>query len=83
MGYSDHLDYARYHEVLNRAVWSPRGVARVLSLLQLQHHLIHVWSLFAFQGQRAHEARIEGGPTSSDSRGSNSHLRGASLRRSS
>ena len=24
MGRSDQRDYARYHEVLNRAVWSPR-----------------------------------------------------------
>ena len=30
MGRSDQLDYARYHEVLNRAVWSPRAVARIL-----------------------------------------------------
>jgi hypothetical protein len=30
MGRSDHLDYARYHEVLNRAVWSPRQAARIL-----------------------------------------------------
>ena len=27
-----HRDYARYHEVLNRAVWSSREVARVLLL---------------------------------------------------
>ena len=25
MGRSDQRDYARYHEVLNRAVWSPRS----------------------------------------------------------
>ena len=37
MGRSDHLDYARYHEVLNRAVWSSREVARVLLVLLLQH----------------------------------------------
>ena len=30
MGRSDRRDYARYHEVLNRAVWSPREAARVL-----------------------------------------------------
>ena len=30
MGRSDRDDYARYHEVLNRAVWSPREVARIL-----------------------------------------------------
>ena len=30
-------DYARYHEVLNRAVWSPRASARVLLILLLQH----------------------------------------------
>ena len=37
MGPSDQRDYARYHEVLNRAVWSSREVARVLLLLLLQH----------------------------------------------
>ena len=37
MGRSNHHDYARYHEVLNRAVWSSREVARVLLLLLLQH----------------------------------------------
>ncbi len=37
MGRSDHRDYARYHEVLNRAVWSSREVARVLLVLLLQH----------------------------------------------
>ena len=37
MGRSDQRDYARYHEVLNRAVWSSRGVARVLLMLMLQH----------------------------------------------
>ena len=29
-------DFARYHEVLNRAVWSPRQAARVLLVLLLQ-----------------------------------------------
>jgi len=28
MGRSDQDDFARYHEVLNRAVWSPRAAAR-------------------------------------------------------
>ena len=37
MGRSDHRDYARYHEVLNRAVWSSREVARVLLVMLLQH----------------------------------------------
>ena len=37
MGRSDHHDYARYHEVLNRAVWSPRQAARILLILMLQH----------------------------------------------
>ena len=37
MGRSDAGDYARYHEVLNRAVWSPREAARILLLLLLQH----------------------------------------------
>ena len=37
MGHSNQRDYARYHEVLNRAVWSSRGVARVLLMLLLQH----------------------------------------------
>ena len=36
MGRSDQGDYARYHEVLNRAVWSSRAVARILLLLLLQ-----------------------------------------------
>ena len=35
MGRSGHLDYARYHEVLNRSVWPLRQAAR--SLLMLQH----------------------------------------------
>ena len=35
MGRSDHLDYARYHEVLNRAVWPPRQAARMLLLQHL------------------------------------------------
>ncbi len=38
MGRSDQRDYARYHEVLNRAVWSPREAARILLLL-LIHYL--------------------------------------------
>ena len=37
MGRSDHRGYARYHEVLNRAVWSSRQAARVLLALLLQH----------------------------------------------
>ena len=37
MGRSDQRDYARYHEVLNRAVWSSREVAHILLLLLLQH----------------------------------------------
>ena len=37
MGRSDHDGYARYHEVLNRAVWSPREGARILVLLLLQY----------------------------------------------
>ena len=37
MGRSDQRDYARYHEVLNRAVWSSREAARVLLVLLLQH----------------------------------------------
>ena len=37
MGRSDHRDYARYHEVLNRAVWSPRQAARILLALLLDH----------------------------------------------
>ena len=37
MGRSGHRDYARYHEVLNRAVWSSREVARALLVLLLQH----------------------------------------------
>ena len=37
MGLSDDRNYARYHQVLNRAVWSSREVAHVLLLLLLQH----------------------------------------------
>ena len=37
MGRSDQDDFARYHEVLNRAVWSPRAAARILLLLLLRH----------------------------------------------
>ena len=37
MGRSDQDDYSRYHEVLNRAVGSPRAAARVLLVLLLQH----------------------------------------------
>ena len=37
MGRCDQRDYARYHEVLNRAVWSPREAARILLLLLLQY----------------------------------------------
>ena len=37
MGRSDQDDYARYHEVLNRAVWSPREAARILLWLLLQY----------------------------------------------
>ena len=37
MGRSSQCDYARYHEVLNRAVWSSRELARVLLMLLLQH----------------------------------------------
>ena len=36
IGRSDAGDFARYHEALNRAVWSPRAAARILLLL-LQH----------------------------------------------
>ena len=37
MGRGDRRDYARYHEVLNRAVWSSRQAARILLVLLLQH----------------------------------------------
>ena len=37
MGRRDQRDYARYHEVLNRAVWSSREAARILLVLLLQH----------------------------------------------
>ena len=37
MGRSNQDDFARYHEVLNRAVWSPREAARILLVLLLQH----------------------------------------------
>ena len=37
MGLSDDRSYARYHQVLNRAVWSPRQAAGILLVLLLQH----------------------------------------------
>ena len=37
MGHSDQRDCARYHEVINRAVWSSREAARILLLLLLRH----------------------------------------------
>ena len=37
MELSDHRNYARYHQVLNRAVWSPRQAAGILLVLLLQH----------------------------------------------
>ena len=37
MGRSNAGDFARYHEVLNRAVWSPREGARILLMLLLQY----------------------------------------------
>ena len=37
MGRSDQRDYARYHRVLNRAVWSFRAVARILLEQKRQH----------------------------------------------
>ena len=39
MGRSDQRDYARYHEVLNRAVWSSRQAARIQVLVLLLQHL--------------------------------------------
>ena len=37
MGLSDDTGFARYHHVLNRAVWSPLKLSRVLLLLLVQH----------------------------------------------
>ena len=37
MGLSDDRSYARYHQVLNRAVWSPRQAARILLGLLILH----------------------------------------------
>ena len=37
MGRSDDRSYARYHQVLNRAVWSPRQAARILLGLLILH----------------------------------------------
>ena len=37
IGLNGHRDYALYHEVLHRAVWSPRQAASILLLLLLQH----------------------------------------------
>ena len=36
MGLNDDRNYARYHEVLNRVVWSPYQAPRILLML-LQH----------------------------------------------
>ena len=37
MGHSDQRDCARYHEVINRAVWSSHEAARILLWLLLRH----------------------------------------------
>ena len=37
MGLSDDASFARYHHALNRAVWSPLKVSRVLLHLLIQH----------------------------------------------
>ena len=37
MGLSDDRSYARYHQVHNRAVWSPRQAARILLGLLILH----------------------------------------------
>ena len=37
MGLSGDRNYARYHQVLNRAVWSPLQLSQVLLRLLLQH----------------------------------------------
>ena len=37
MGLSGDRNYARYHHVLNRAVWSPLQVSQVLLRMLLQH----------------------------------------------
>ena len=37
MGRSDHRNYARYHQVLNRAVWSPRQAVRIRLGLLILH----------------------------------------------
>ena len=37
MGRNNQRDYARYHEVLNRAVWSSREAAHILLMLLLQY----------------------------------------------
>ena len=41
MGRSDQDDYARYHEVLNRAVWSPREASPHPALAAAPEHLDH------------------------------------------
>ena len=37
MGLSDDAGFARYHHVLNHAVWSPLRLSRVLALLLIEH----------------------------------------------
>ena len=45
MGLSDDRNYARYHQVLNRAVWSPRQAAGILLVLLLQASGPGRWSV--------------------------------------
>ena len=37
MGYSDREEFASYHQVLNRASWSPKAVSEVLLRLLLRY----------------------------------------------
>ena len=37
MGLSDDAGFAKYHQVLNRAVWSPLQMSRVLLMLLIEH----------------------------------------------
>ena len=45
MGLSDDRNYARYHQVLNRAVWSPRRAAGILLGLLILHIGPGRWSV--------------------------------------
>ena len=72
MGLSDDTSFARYHHVLNRAVWSPLKVGRVLLRLLIQH-LDHGDGPLVFgidetlEGRRGRRIKANGCPPSRNS----------------